>query len=168
MFPVIMTPTKYKEIFEFDRPQLSLVIAQSTQAKTLTLIKSIRAWLQPTTIRLTSEVLENIYALFKNIQQQLKTNVNEESLNAQHDFEYALEFQLKKKTSIKDKENVIYMSNQVQSKYGQQHHQRNRVDTYDWLVAELPLQAKTTYIDRIEIYPLYFNITFYNSVHTSV
>lgn len=26
MFPVVLTPTKYKEIFEFDRPHLSLVI----------------------------------------------------------------------------------------------------------------------------------------------
>ena len=34
----------------------------------------------------------------------------------------------------------------------------------NWEVEQLPLQAKTTYIDRIEIYPLNITLTFYNSV----
>ena len=42
------------------------------------------------------------------------------------------------------------------------------IDQHDWLISELPLEAKITYIDRIEIYPLYFNITFYNSVQSIV
>ena len=30
MFPVIMTPTKFKEIFDYNRPHFSLIIEQST------------------------------------------------------------------------------------------------------------------------------------------
>lgn len=163
MFPVIFTPTRYQEIFEFDRPQLSLVIAQSTQVESLTLIKSIRACLQPTTIRLTSEMLEHIYEFTKSLQAQLEINVQSELLSATHDFEYALERQLY------DQPHPM-LHNQVQSKYGahpdldvlQEEYQ------YDWQSQELSLNVKTTYIDRIEIYPLQINLTFYNSVSSNV
>lgn len=67
MFPVIWTPTKYKEIFEYNRPHLFLVVEQSTQVNSVSLIKNVKACLQPTTIRLTSEMLEQLYAVFKQI-----------------------------------------------------------------------------------------------------
>ena len=43
MFPVIMTPTKFKEIFDYNRPHFSLIIEQSTQVNTVSVIKSIKA-----------------------------------------------------------------------------------------------------------------------------
>ncbi|CAK86161.1 unnamed protein product (macronuclear) [Paramecium tetraurelia] len=164
MFPVIFTPTAQKEIFEFNKPHLSLVLEQSTQVKSISLIKNFTACLQPTTIRLTSEMLEILYSVYKQITLSFISNRQSEEQLKQFDFEFAIS---QDEQQIFQQANSLTLSNKVQSKYGVgSFGQQNLIE---WQELEIQLNdQQATYINKIEISPLNFNLTFYSSAKTNL
>ncbi|CAD8061213.1 unnamed protein product [Paramecium primaurelia] len=164
MFPVIFTPTKYKEIFEFNRSHLSLILEQSTQVKSISLIKNIRACLQPTTIRLTSEMLEQLYSVYKQITLSFISNMRVDDQLKQFDFEYAIS---QDEQQNLQQTNSLTLSNKVQNKYGVGSYGiQNKIE---WQELKIELNdQQATYINKIEIYPLNFNLTFYSSAKTNL
>ncbi|CAD8067129.1 unnamed protein product [Paramecium primaurelia] len=164
MFPVIFTPTKQKEIFEFNKPHLSLILEQSTQVKSISLIKNITACLQPTTIRLTSEMLEILYSVYKSIVLSFISNMKAEDQQRQFDFEYAIS---QEEQQIMLQTNNLTLSNKVQNKYGVGSNEvQNKIE---WLELKIELNdQQATYINKIEICPLNFNLTFYSSAKSNL